>query len=226
MKRLALSLLFAASLPLADGLGAQAPPPPPVTVTQGPLLDARTYDRVLDVAFPRDEQALSYVIVLRFHPEVPRPGARPPSQIVIKKGKDEMEVIEYVAQHVSIWDVLDRRLREIGRVDIDELGRSITVRRRTVVLDPRMVTRWHAELITRLRMAVDFARKTSDVFEKSGVSYAAVHGGSYQLWLDEPTSEMKMSFTFRDADVLDKPTGLLPVVLWMNTVRVAVAKAK
>src|ERR1700692_4556408 len=65
------------------------------------LISHETHDRVLEILFPRDDLKGIYWFVLRF-----KPSFEPESQIVIKRGVNKAEVLEYTSLSGNMYSEL------------------------------------------------------------------------------------------------------------------------
>lgn len=184
------------------------------------VISQETYNRVLDIVFPRDEPAGNYYLVLRF-----RPSFHPQSQVVIKRGVDKVEVIEYTSLSGNIYSKLDELVSHGGKEDAVEMAKLIKVRRRSLQVPNAQVKQWHATFLESLGESLKTFRKRSEEFDKAGTIGVVLDGTFYDLWYSQGVSEM--SFSFYDEEVSDQqPNGVLKTVQWMNVVRRDVEKLK
>jgi hypothetical protein len=179
-----------------------------------------TYNRVLDIVFPRDEPAGNYYLVLRF-----RPSFHPTSQVVIKRGVDKVEVIEYTSLSGNIYSKLNELMSHGAKEDAVEMAKLIKVGRRSVQVSNALVKQWHTSFLESLAESLKTFRKKSDEFDKAGTIDVVLDGTFYDLWYSQDVSEMSLSLY--DEEVSDQqPNGHLKLVQWMNSIRHEVAKQK
>src|SRR5947207_1771856 len=79
------------------------------------VVSPETYNHVLDMLFPRDDSAI-FSIVLRF-----KPSFQPESQIVIKRGLKNAEIIEYTSLSGNIYSKLNDVMARGGKEDAVEM---------------------------------------------------------------------------------------------------------
>ncbi|HLG15421.1 MAG TPA: hypothetical protein VJH03_13105 [Blastocatellia bacterium] len=178
-----------------------------------------TYQLVLDTVFPREAPAANYSVVLRF-----RPSFHPESQIVIKRGSNETEVIEYTSLSGNIYSKLDEIIRDGTNEDATEMAKLIKVRRRLIQIPSSKVRQWYTDFLGSFGESLKRLRRESERFDKSGTINVAADGTFYDLWYTQGVSEM--AFSFYDLEVNEHPVGMLRIVQWMNKVRGEVAILK
>jgi hypothetical protein len=184
------------------------------------LVSDETYKRVLDIVFPRNEPAGDYYLVLRF-----RPSFHPTSQVVIKRGLDKVEVIEYTSLSGNIYMKLNEFMSHGGKEDAVEMAKLIKVRRRSLQVPNAQVKQWHTSFLESLGESLKTFRKRSEQFDKAGTVDVVLDGTFYDMWYSQDISDM--SFSFYDEEVSDRqPNGVLKAVRWMNFVRQEVEKLK
>lgn len=184
------------------------------------MIRQETYHRVLDIVFPRDEPAGNYYLVLRF-----RPSSRPTSQIVIKRGRDKVEVIEYTSLSGNIYSKLNELMSQGSKEDPVEMAKLIKARRRAIQVPYAQIKQWHAGFLESLGQSLIAFRKQSEEFDKAGTISVVLDGTFYDLWYSQGVNDMSLSFY--DEEVSDQqPNGALKTVQWMNAVRLDVAKRR
>lgn len=189
-----------------------------------PVVREETYNRVLEILFPRDvptSRGSLWAIVLRF-----RPNSKPESQIIIRRDVNrKLEVVEYTSPDGSIYAKLNEALARGGKEDAAEMAKSIRVTRREVSVTPAQARRWYATFFDSLAGTTKALREALDESEKTGAESFVLHGTFYDLWYEQGLNEM--SFKLYDVEV-DKSgsDGELKLVQWMNTVRRDAGKLK
>ncbi|HYW73742.1 MAG TPA: hypothetical protein VE961_22150 [Pyrinomonadaceae bacterium] len=184
------------------------------------IISQEAYNRVLDILFPRDEPRGDYGLVLRF-----KPSFHPESQVVIKRGVDKVEVIEYTSLNGNIYSKLNELMSHGAKDDPAELAKFIKVRRKSIQVPYAQIKQWHASFLESFGQSLIAFRKRSEEFDKAGTISVVIDGTFYDLWYGQGVNDM--SFSFYDEEVSDKlPDGQLKVVQWMNAVRRDVEKLK
>lgn len=188
-----------------------------------PVIDRLTYERVLDVVFPRDEPASGgtlWGIVLRF-----KPNAKQESQIVIRKGADKTEVFEYTPDEGSIFDQLNQALERGEPRDPVKLANLIKVSRREVNLPRAQIQHWHATFFEAMSGTTKTLKKAFVKADRTGTESFVLHGSFYDLWYAQGLNVT--SFSLYDVDVDDVRSGAeFGLVRWMDVVRRDVARPK
>jgi hypothetical protein len=185
------------------------------------VVSQETYVRVLDIVFPRDEPRGDYVLVLRF-----KPSFHPESQVVIKRGVDKIEVIEYTSLSGNIYSKLNE-LKSHGGASENavEMPKLIEVRRRSIQVPYTQVKQWHAGFLESLSESLRAFKKRSEEFDKAGSITLTIDGTFYDVWYGQGINDLSLSFY--DEEVSDQqPNGVLKTVQWMNAVRRDVGKLK
>lgn len=188
-----------------------------------PVIGGETYNRVLDMLFPRNEPASGgtlWAVILRF-----KPSSKPESQIIIRRGVNKIEAIEYTSSDGSIYDKLNEALARGSKEDAAEMAKSIRVTRREMSVAQAQARRWSATFFDSLASTTKTLREAFEESEKTGAESFVLHGTFYDLWYEQGLNEV--SFKFYDVDI-DKPgsDGELKLVQWMNAVRRDVGKLK
>lgn len=184
------------------------------------VISQETYNQVLDIVFPRNGPRGDYGVVLRF-----KPSSGAESQIVINRGLEKTEVVEYVSASGNIYSKLNALKLKNGNENVEELARSIEVRKRSISASPGQVKQWHADFVESLRESLLAFQKRSEAFAKTGSISVALDGTFYDVWYGQGINEMSLSLY--DEEVSDqKVTGELKTVQWMNAVRLELAKLK
>lgn len=189
-----------------------------------PVVRRETYNRVLDIVFPRDDPDPSktvFAFVLRF-----RPNSQPESQIVIRRGVDKIEVVEYRSLDGDIYVKLNELLERGSKEDAGELAKAIRVKSRVVSVPLAQVKQWYAGFFDSLASTTKTLREKGEEFDKTGGSETIfLHGGTYDLWYKQFLNQM--SFSLYDVDVDDVSSSAeFKMVQWMDTVRRDVEKLK
>src|SRR5215831_12786180 len=90
-------------------------------------VNSKTYERVLDLLFPRDvlkDHKIRYAFVLRYEPTF-----LPESQIVIVGRQEGVEVITYKSIDGSIEAKLDDMLRAGSKEDPDRMAKRLRIQK-------------------------------------------------------------------------------------------------
>jgi hypothetical protein len=184
------------------------------------LVSPETYDRVLDILFPRDDSAkYVFVIVLRF-----KPSFQPESQVVIRRGLDRAEITEYTSLSGNVYSKLNDVIAHGGKEDVVEMAKLIKVRKRLIDIPYAQVKQWHTSFLDSIRESLNSFKEKIEEYD-TGTSTIALDGTFYDLWYKQISDEI--SFRLYDREVNDlRSTGDLKIVQWMNTVRRDVSKLK
>jgi len=185
------------------------------------VISCETYDRVLDILFPRDVPDPSktvFKIILRFHPH-----AQPESQIVIRRGVEKVEVLEYLSLDGNIYRKLNEALAHGSKENAVEMAKSIKVRKRLINVPYSQVKQWHVGLLESIAISTKVFKERSHEFDDMGSETVMLDGAFYDLWYEQRLS--KMSFAIYDADVDHHISNdEFKLVQWMNTVRQDIGK--
>lgn len=188
-----------------------------------PLARRETYNRVLDIVFPRDEIDSSKTIfsfALRF-----KPHSQPESQILIRRGAGEIEVIEYTSLDGDIYAKLNDLLARGSKEDAVELAKAIRVNRRVIRVPYAQIKQWYATFFESLASTTKTLRGKGEEFDRTGGSETIfLHGAIYDLWYKQRLNQM--SFSLYDVDLDDARSGGFKLVHWMDTVRREVGRLK
>jgi hypothetical protein len=179
-----------------------------------------TFNRVLDILFPRHETAKNYLLVLRF-----ATSRHAESQIVIKGGGDKPEVLEYSTFGESIYNTLNQYIIRGGKEGPVERAKLVQVRRRVIKVPRRLAKQWENGFLASFAELPKSFRAQIAQIDRNRSLTISLDGTLYEFWLEEGMS--KTSFRVWDEEVSDTlPSGRLGVVRWMNEVRREVAKLK
>lgn len=182
------------------------------------VVSSETYNRVLDILFPRDDSAI-FAIVLRFEPSF-----QPESQIIIRRGLDKAEVIEYTSLSGNIYKKLNDVIAQGGKEDAVEMAKLIKVRKRSVEVPHAQVKQWHTSFLVSISESLNGFKEKSEEYD-TGTSTIALDGTFYDLWYKQISNEM--SFRLYDQAVeVPRLEADFKLVQWMNAVRREVEKLK
>jgi hypothetical protein len=183
------------------------------------VISRKTYERVLDTMFQRDETNRDYDFVLRFEP-----SNAPESQIVIKRAAGKTQVVEYTSLSGNIYRKLDNIMANGGREDAVEMAKLVQVRKRLVEVRDAEVNQWRGRLPEMMAASMKLLEQRS-AEAASGIGTTTIDGTFYSLWYDQGGSNI--FFRALDHEVSSRePTGELELVQWMNAVRLDVAKRR
>lgn len=189
-----------------------------------PVVSRETYNRVLEILFPRDDPDPSKTVlelVLRF-----RPSFQSTSQMIIRRRIDKVEVVEYTSLDGNIYSKLNETLARGGKEDAVEMAKSIRIKRREISVPYTHAKRWYASFFDSLASTTKTLRESGQEFDKTGGNETILLDGTiYDLWYEQRLN--KMSFSLYDVEV-DTPgaDGEFKLVQWMNAVRREVGKLK
>ena len=175
------------------------------------VVSPETYNRVLDMLFPRGDSGI-VTIVLRFEPSF-----QPESQITIRSGQDKSEVIEYKSLSGNIYSKLSDVIAHGGKEDAVEMAKLIKVGRRSIEVPYAQVKQWHARFLVSVSDSLNSFKGKIDEYD-TGTSTIALDGTFYYLWYKQISNEI--SFKLYDHEVNSQgATGDFKLVQWMNIVR-------
>lgn len=178
-----------------------------------------TYEKVVDIALPKQVSGgtYTYALVLRFEPTL-----YPESRVVILRGLDDVQVTEYTPSGGRIWDQLEKLDPTLS---IEEMAKSIHIQKRSIPATVDQVTNWYSDFLSSVGPSMIELKGITLSSERGKSTYLGPrHGASYWLWYT--LGGIKMTWDCLDDEAAGEPTGILPVVKWMNTVRLAVSKTK
>jgi hypothetical protein len=219
------TLLMGAVLILATQLTHVAgSSPQEKTDNSSKVVSQETYNRVLDILFPRDDVDSSsgtvFVLVLRF-----KPSFHPESQVVIRRRFAKVEVLEYTSPDGNIYGQLNQLSARVGKGDAVELAKLIKVKRRAVEVPYSQVKQWHGAFLISVGDSLATFREKNEEYDKAHTLTVALDGTFYDLWYQQGIDEV--SFSLYDAEIAEQqPNGEFKLVRWMNAVRRDVEKLK
>ena len=182
-----------------------------------------TYDRVLDVLFPRDDPDPGKTIfsfTLRF-----KPNNGPESQIVITRGVDKVEAIVYTPDEGAVYSRLNAALARGAREDAEQMAKAFKAKRSPVGVTLAQVRKWQASFFDSLAVTNSRLREMGSEFDRSGHESVLSHGAEYELWYSQSLNQM--SFSLYDVELNDARSGaMFRLVQWMSAVRRDVEKLK
>lgn len=188
------------------------------------IVREETYNRVLDIVFPRDDPDSSktiFAFVLRF-----KPYSQPESQVIIRRGAEKIEVIEYTSLDGRIYTKLNELLARGSKEDAVELAKAIRVKRKAIKVPYAQVKRWYTTFFYSLASTTKTLRDKGGEFDRTGGSETIfLHGAFYNLWYEQRLNQM--SFSVYDVDLDDvRSSAEFRLVQWMDTVRREVRNGK
>jgi vacuolar-type H+-ATPase subunit I/STV1 len=189
-----------------------------------PLAHQETYNRVLDIVFPRADPNPSktiFAFVLRF-----KPYSQSESQVIIRRGADKIEVIEYTTLDGGIYAKLNELIASGSKEDAVELAKAIRVKRKAVSVPYAQVKRWYATFFDNLARTTKTLSVKGEEFDRTGGSVTVfLHGAVYDLWYEQGLNQL--SFRLYDVDLDDvRSSAVFELVRWMDTVRRTIAELK
>lgn len=219
----ALGVLLILAMQVGNANAQSRSSPQDRTPKSYPVVSRETYNRVLDILFPRDAPTPSntvWAVALRF-----RPSFKSELQVVIRRDVDKLQVIEYTSPDGNIYGILNAVLARAGKEDAVEMAKAIRVKRREVSVPLAQVKQWYATLFDSIASTTKTLREAGEEFDKTGGESFVLDGSVYELWYEQGLK--RMSFSLYDVEV-DKSSsdGEFKLVQWMNRVRREVAKSK
>lgn len=189
-----------------------------------PIVRRETYDRVIDIVFPRDNPDYSktiFAFVIRF-----RPYSQPESQLIIRRGTEQIEVIEFISLDGDIYVKLNELLARGYKEDAVELAKAIRVKRRVITASFAQVKQWYTGFFDSLANTTKTLREQGGESDRTGGSETIfLHGGIYDLWYEQRLN--RMSFSLYDVDLDDvRASAHFKLVQWMDSVRRDVREPK
>ena len=181
-----------------------------------PVISRETYNRVLEILFPRDDPDSSktvFELVLRF-----RPSFQPTSQIVIRKRVDKVEIVEYTSLEGNIYRKLNEALASGSKEDAVELAKLIRVQRKEIRIPHDQIQQWYADFLDSLSETTTLKERGEEFDKTEGSETILLDGTIYDLWYQQRLNKMK--FSLYDVEV-DTPgsDGEFKLVKWMNALR-------
>jgi hypothetical protein len=188
-----------------------------------PVVSRETYNRVLDMVFPRDDPDTSKTIfefILRF-----RPSFHSTSQVLIRKRVDRIEVVEYTSPDGNIFDKLNDMLDRGRKEDAVALAKSIRVKRREINVTDTQIKRWYATFFDGLAATEKTLNERGEQSDKTRTLKVILDGTTYDVWYKQSLNELSLSLY--DVEVETSASdGELKLVQWMNSIRREVTKSK
>jgi hypothetical protein len=187
------------------------------------VISRNAYDSVLDIVFPKDipEPDKTYFsIIMRFKPsfDVER-------QIIIRKTEGKYEVLVYEAVDGNIYRKLNHMINDRQITKPEEMAKFLKVSKRTISLPHKQVENWHAAFLNTISRSLDKFRQDLEELEKAGTVTVLLDGTTYELWYEQGMN--KIAFSIYDAELTKlEATGILPLVRWMNKIRLEIEHSK
>lgn len=153
-----------------------------------PVVDAETYDRVVDIVFQSDavRGVFGYAFLLQY-----RPTFGIESQITIRNEAGTIEVIEYLPLDGSIYVQLNKILQRTGRQDPVEMAKLIRIKRRTVRVRRLTVKHWRENFYTHVSRAMLYEKriinenmKIAPLLVDDATSYYLSYRGAERIHFD------------------------------------------
>ena len=188
-----------------------------------PVVSWKTYNRVLDIVFTRDDPDANKTIfefVLRFEPSF-----HSTSQVVFRKRLDKIEVVEYTSPDGNIFDKLNEILDRSGKEDAVTMAKSIRVKRREITVPDTQIKRWYATFFDSLAVTAKTVREKGEKSTKTRTATFVLDGTTYNVWYKENLDTISLGLYDVEVDTPGSD-GELKLVQWMNSVRREVAKTK
>jgi hypothetical protein len=188
-----------------------------------PVVSWETYNRILDMVFPRDDLDTSKTVfefVLRFEPSF-----HSTSQVVVRKRLDRIEVVEYTSPDGNIFDKLNELLDRAGKEDAVAMAKSIRVKRREIAISDTQIKRWYATFFDSLVVTTKSVRAKGEKSDKSHTATFVLDGTTYNVWYKQNLETFSLSLYDVEVDTPGSD-GELKLVQWMNSIRREVAKSK
>jgi hypothetical protein len=176
-----------------------------------------TYDKVLDLLFPRDvlEGEFGYAFVLRY-----KPSFNMESQVTILNRAGNLEIIEYTPLNGSIYSQLNRMLWAKGKINVAEAAKLIQIQKRAIRISPSDVQQLRESFYSHLRRASAYESKL--IKEKMDSITVTEDGTQYLLWY---RGKERLHYELFGSDVESPPReDEYPLIEWMKSVRRAVKK--
>ena len=211
------SFIFASSLLLIvgmSGIQAQTTGAKPVEAVRD-----ETYDKVLDLLFPRPALELEdaqYIFVIRYEPTW-----KGESQIIIIQRAGVVEIIESASEDGNIYLKLGDILRRGGQENPARMAKQIRVRKRAVSLSPIVFRQLRDNFFDNW---IKSLRSEKTLFEDTSKEVIATFDGTaYQLWYQGiGLVEYKLG-----GSSVGNPTrpDEDPLIEWMKTVKLEIDRA-
>jgi hypothetical protein len=188
-----------------------------------PVVSWETYNRVLDVVFPRDDPDTTKTIfefVLRFEPSF-----HSTSQVIIRKRVDKIEVVEYTSPDGNIFDKLNEILDQGSKEDAIAMAKSIRVKRREITVPETQIKRWYTTFFDGLASTEKALNERGVQSDKSRTATFVLDGTTYNVWYKQGLDKISLSLYDVEIDTRGSD-GELKLAQWMNSIRREVTKSK
>lgn len=185
------------------------------------VVSQEDYKNVLDKLFPLESlenENTFFTIILRF-----KPSFHPESQIIIKKGYKEIQVIEYKSSDGNIYQKLNRFISESKNKDISKISNQIAINKKIITISNNKLNKWHLEFLSGFENLWKYFDKTNKYFDKQNNVLIVADGTFYEIWYKQEMNQVH--FQLYDVEINDsKISGELDIVRWMNKIRNEIQK--
>jgi hypothetical protein len=178
------------------------------------------YDRVLDILFPKDDPDTGktiWLMVLRF-----KPNSSGESQIVIRRFIEGWNVTEYQSAEGSIYKRLNLLLGRAGKATPEDMAKLIKIRKRSTSFSLNEINQLLEGFFETLSLSKSILKEQSQEFDKTGGEETILlHGTIYEVKYSQGLNSLSLKLYDSELDEFNV-TGKLPLVQWMNVLRLAV----
>jgi hypothetical protein len=152
------------------------------------LIRSETYDRVLDILFPRTEPGI-FSIALRYEPN----SGIERQVVIVRTGLHDGEVFEYTSLSGNIYQRLNSLIESGAKEDPAELAKMIKVAKRGVRIPYLRLRSWHDSLLFDVGDSMTSLKAKIDELD-SGVTTIPLDGTTYRFWYHQVGSDVSLSF--------------------------------
>jgi hypothetical protein len=152
------------------------------------VVDNETYERVLDLVFPRNTLAgvFGYSFIIRY-----RPNSEPESQITVINEAGKIEVVEYSPADGNIYEQLNRVFKRTKRQNATYMAKQIRINKRVVDIASSEIKRIRESLYDHICLATRYERQivnenmeTAPLLIDDGTRYALWYRGAGRIHYD------------------------------------------
>ncbi len=217
------TIIFLAVLMFIAGINTVAQAQCNNTAGSYSVVNRKTYERVLDILFPRENSEpdkADFSFIIRF---MPSSGAE--SQINIRKFEKSVSITESKSLSGNIYNRLNKILAETCKENAEEMAKRLKSKTKNISIPKAKAIEWHYKLLDSLNGTFNLIKQRSQKLERTREIGIVLDGTVYQLWYENAADEMKFEFYDEEIDDVRK-TGYLPTVQWMNGIRQEIQKIK
>jgi hypothetical protein len=171
--------------------------------------DRDPYESLTEKAFPwirADDRIGPLTIAMRF-----RPSFSPESEIILRFDDEGVASVDYVKAGISISELLSKPGLP-SRLSPANLEKALQIERKKQRINPPLSKQWLDDFWDSLARSPIPIKETADLVQLDGTKYELQFSTRFLA---------SCRLTILDNEVDSKVNGKVPIVYWMNSVRLA-----